>query len=234
MGHSILTSLWTPFKQPFAQYPGVFVGLAVLAAVVGFAFGRLPGAYRRRVLEKRLSDAKEQARRSEAEGRRFAELLGVTPNGRTALTRLNNDQLRAKTQAFVSALNGQLAAWTKESEGRLAAGPPSPLTDGNGEDARLAWAQEAQRLLTESASRLAAYQHRFKVDAVLLRTEIARRLERPAERSMEAVTRLSSPVDLSAMGEVAADIEDLARLLPDERTARAQSADRRRRVRKRA
>jgi len=185
------------------------------------------------MLERRLRDAKERVRQSEADGRRFAELLGVTANGRSALTRLSNDQLRDKTGAFASALQAQLAAWRKEIEGRLAH-RPAALAAATADEGDQAWNEVAKRLLTESASRLAAYRDRFKVDAVLLRTEISRRLDRPAERSTEAVTRVSSPVSLSAMEKVADDLSALAKLLPDEATARALSAERRRRVRRRA
>lgn len=231
---NVLTTLLTPFKQPFADYPGVFAGLAVLCLVVGLGLGRLPGAYRRRVLEKRLKEAKGQVMRTEAEGRRFAELLGVTANARTPLMRLSNDQLREKTETFVASLRSQLAAWKKEIDGRLARVPPSQLA-AEGEEARnRAWDDEARRLLSESSARLAAYHDRFKVDAVILRTEISRRLERPPERSMEAVTRVASPPNLSAMVEVASDLDALAQLLPDDRTARAQAAERSRRKRGRA
>lgn len=233
MADGILASVMTPFKQPFAEHPGVFITLGIAGLVVGFGLGRLPGAYRRRMLEKRLRDAKERVRQAEADGRRFAELLGVTANGRSALARLSNDQLRAKTNAFVSALHAQLAAWKKEIEGRLAH-RPAPLAAAAAQEADQAWNEVAKGLLKESASRLAAYRDRFKVDAVLLRTEISRRLDRPAERSTEAVTRVPSPVSLSAMEKVADDLDALAKLLPDDVAARALSAERRRRVRRRA
>ncbi len=234
MANSILTLVTTPFKQPFAQYPGVFIVLTLLGLAVGFGLGRLPGAYRRRVLEKRLSDAKEQARRSEADSRRFAELLGVSAAGRAALTRLGNDKLREKTHAFVSALQAQLAAWHKEIDAHLLS-RPAPLTAAtSAEEANEAWSQEAKRMLAESSARLATYRDRYKVDAVMLRVEMSRRLERPPERSMDAVTRVSSPVSLAAMAKVTGDLEALAKLLPDDATAHAQSAERRRRVPRRA
>lgn len=231
MGSSILTFVLTPFERPFTQYPGVLIALAVLSLVVGYGLGGAAAAYRRRVLEKRLGDAKEQARRSDAEGRRFAELLGVTASSKVPLTRLSNDQLRKKAQAFVSALHAQLAAWRKEIEGRLGAGPPAEVAASTQEKRQEAWNSEARRLLGEHAARLAAYQDRFKVDAVILRTEISRRLERPPERSTEVVTRIASPVNLSAMAEVAGELEALAKLLPDDSAAQAQAAERKRRAR---
>lgn len=232
MGNGILAFIVTPFRQPFADYPAIFLALAIACLVLGFGLGRLPGAYRRRVLEKRLNDAKERARRSEVEGQRFAELLGVTTTSMAPLVRLSNDQLRAKAHAFASALDGQLAAWRKEIEGRLDAGPPAEILAAGHEDRQQAWSQEARRLLGEHAARLAAYQDRFKVDAVLLRTEISRRLERPRERSVEAVARVAAPVNLSSMKEVAAELDALAKLLPDDAAARAQAAERRRRARR--
>lgn len=234
MGSSILAFVVTPFKQPFAHYPGAFLGLAMVCFVVGSGLGRLPGAVRRRVLEKRLAEAKGQALRADAEGRRFAELLGVTSHGRAALARLSNDELRAKTQAFASALRAQLAAWRKELDGRLGVAPPPLAATGDAEERQRAWGEEAKRLLTENAGRLAAYRDRFKVDAVMLRTEIARRLERPPERSLEAVTRVPAPTGLAAMAQVASDLEDLAKLLPDDAAARAQAAERRQRQRRRS
>ena len=234
MGSSILTYVLTPFKQPFTQFPGVFVGLAILCILVGFGLGRLPGAFRRRSLEKRLREAKDQVRRSQADGQRFAEFLGVTANARTPLARLTNDQLRTKTRKFVSALHSQVAAWEKEVDGRLAAGPPPQLVGATGREANGAWGQEVRRLLAESSARLATYQDRFKVDAVMLRTEIASRLERPPERSVDVVTRVSSPASLTAIAEVAGDLDALVKLLPDDGTKPPQSAGRPRRVRGRS
>jgi len=234
MGSSILTYVLTPFKQPLAQFPDVFVGLAILCILVGFGLGRLPGAIRRRSLEKRLREAKDQVRRSEADGWRFAELLGVTANARAPLARLTNDQLRTKTRKFVSALQSQVTAWEKEVEGRLAGGPPPQLAAGAGREVNGAWGQVVRLLQTESSARLATYQDRFKVDAVMLRTEISRRIERPPERFADVVTRVSSPVNLTAIAEVAGDLDALAKLLPDDGKKRPQSPSRPRRVRGRS
>lgn len=234
MGESILAYVLTPFRQPFERFPGVFVAVGLLCLVIGFGLGRLPGAFRRRTLEKRLRDAKEQARRSDAEGRRFAELLGVTAHGRAALMRLTNEQLRARTHAFVSALRSQLAAWDDESGSWPAGGPPPEMAAAGADEANRAWNEAAQRLLAESSTRLVTYHERFKVDAVMLRTEISRRLERPAERSVEAVTRVSAPVDPSGMAEVADDLDELVRLLPDGGKARARAARQRRAARGRS
>ncbi len=234
MGDNILAYVLALVRQPFDRFPGVFVALAVLCVVIGFGLGRLPGAFRRRTLEKRLREAKEQARRADAEGRRFAELLGVTAHGRAALRRLTNEQLRARTDAFVSALRSQLVAWDGESEPRPAGGPSPETAAASADEASPAWNEAAKRLLAESSARLVTYHERFKVDAVMLRTEISRRLERPPERSVEVVTRVSSPVDPSAMAEVAGDLDALVRLLPDDGRARARARRRRRPARGRS
>ncbi|MEJ2289549.1 MAG: hypothetical protein P8Y02_13085 [Deinococcales bacterium] len=234
MGSSVLTYVLAPFKQPLAQYPGAFVGLAFLCIVVGFGLGRLPGTFRRRSLEKRLREAKDRVQRTEADARRYAELLGITANARASFGRLTNDQLRAKTGAFVSALHSQLAAWEKEAERRLAAGPPAQLADATAQEANRAWSQEAKRLQAESSAQLATYHERFKVDAVLLRTEISSRLQRPPERLVGFAARVSSPVNLTAMAEVAGDLDALVKLLPGDGNDRPRTAARRPRVRKRS
>jgi len=230
-GNDILTTISTPFKQAFSQYEGVFVALAILCIVLGFGLGRALGGYRRRVLEERLKSAKDLGQRSEADGRRYAELLGVTAKGTAPLARLSNSELRAKAETFAASLRAQLVAWKKEIDGRFATWPTSLRSAETDEQRNSAWGHETRQLLVENSARLATYQDRFKVDAVMLRMEISRRLGRPPERTQDAATRVAAPVSLSRMAEVATDLDALAKLLPDDGAPRAQRDDRGRRAR---
>jgi hypothetical protein len=200
---------WTTLKSA----PLVFLIALLLVFLVAYlaAKWRYDGLVEN--LRERLELSKDRIQNKDDQLNEYRQRLHIIPSDTTSFSRMTNSELKSKALQVVLNIRSFLADIQK-SDGQLVDQQMSGMRKAQSEEEKnRVWQAYTSRSIQQTLERNSHYDGHFKVDSILLRDELLSRLPKTA-RDERAYRMYEHPTNPIGMGEVADDLERLAKSLP--------------------
>ncbi|WP_433583539.1 hypothetical protein [Paenibacillus amylolyticus] len=193
-----------------SKAPFTFILLLVITFTAVYVIARWRYESIIGTLKERIEGYKDRINSKDEQLNEYRQRLNLVPINQTSYSRLTNIDLKNQALQVVSKIRDFLKV---RQSNKLMFTRMNYNNTMSEEEREQAWHSETQAMIQDSLETNANYDSLFKVDTILLRDELLSRIPKNIKNEIK-YSIYEHPTNPLGMGEVADDLEQLAKSLP--------------------